>query len=206
MSEATTPEIDRLRAENDRLKEENYGYREKLRTAKDEKAALETRATSAETERDTLKTTVANLPTEQADEIKRLKGDLQARDHRDAWSAVKDQLNDKVSIEKVWAEIDYKPGDKLPTPEQIQEQLGKARESAPYLFKPADAAGPAHGATVTPAESALPPGPGYARGNPSNDAGAFTVRRSDTQNPDWMAINQGKFAAASAEGRLRWVD
>lgn len=205
MSEATT-DVEKLRAKIERLEDENYGYREKLRTAGTEKADLTTRLQAAETERDTLKTTVANLPTEQADEIKRLKGDLQARDHRDAWGTIKGQLNDKVSIEKVWAEIDYKPEGKPPTPEQITEQLGKAREAAPYLFRPADAAETAHGATVTPAESALPPGPGYARGNPSNDAGAFTVRRADTQNPDWMATNQGKLAAASAEGRLRWVD
>ena len=161
---------------------------------------------TAATERDALKEAATKAPGEQAAELERLKGELKTRDAKDAWSkAVGAELADKADVADVWAKAGYTPGDKPPTPEQITELVGKAREAAPYLFKPADAKSEARPGTGDAAQR-FQPGPGAGRGTPDTSTSRFVVRRSDFSDARWMHANQAKVASASADGSLVLVD
>lgn len=182
-------------------------HRLRARKANDELDEARKQVDALTADRDNLQGRLAAAPDALQSEVDRLKGEIRTRDHRDAWAAVKGELHDRVTVEKLWAEIGYTPGDQVPTAEQITEQVAAAREVAPFLFKTAETANDAsRGANGAQSNGGLPPGPGYGRGLPSTDAGFFTVRRSDLENPEWMQSNQGKLAAAGAESRVRFVD
>lgn len=101
---------------------------------------------TATTERDQWKTKAELLPTEQAERLKTLEGEIRLRDHRDAFRSVltaekaAHKLHDKASLDEVWTKIGYTPGDKLPTADEIAGMVGKAQEAAPYLFQVPDQA------------------------------------------------------------------
>jgi hypothetical protein len=162
------------------------------------------------TERDDFKGKVETSPAEWKSKAEALQAQLNSRDARDAWKAViGDGLRDKVTMEKVWAEIQYTPGDVIPTPEEITEQVKAARDAAPYLFKDETAetatAAPG-GATKTP----LPPlkeTVGVGRGAPDTSVRRVTVRHSQLQDPQWAldAKNQKMMANAQADGTLEIV-
>lgn len=209
MSEAMIAELTRqLIEERAKVKEvtaEAKGHRLKRKAAEGKLSEATKRIESLEGEVHKFKTKADEPPTDKDAEIERLRGEVRTRDHRDAWGPVKDQLHDKVTLEKVWSEIGYKPGDKTPTAEQVAEQVAKARETAPYLFKPAvDGQEAPRGAQADRDSAVLPPGPGFARGGSPNDVGFFTVRRADLNNQDWMERNQTKLAEAG--DRVRFVD
>lgn len=137
-----------------------------------------------------------------AAEVERLKGEIRTRDHKDAWSSIKDQLNEKVSVEKVWAEIGYQPGDTPPTPDQIKEQLGKAREAAPYLFKPAgETPAPAPGGAQQP-PARLNVGLEAGRGAPDTRTEKLYVRKSQLQDPGYAMSNSKSLGEAAKAGNL----
>lgn len=212
---ADDAELSRLHREIAELRAEAKRYRTGKREAIEQLSAVTKERDDAlgqvkalTTDRDTWKTKAEASPGEASQEVQRLQAELHTRDHRDAWASVRDELADKVTVEKVWAEIGYTPGDKIPTAEQIKERVDKARETVPYLFKvpdgtttPPGGASGGQGGGGTP-----PPGPGYGRGAPSKDAGFMVVRRSDAQNPAWMEANQSKLNDAFADNRVKWVD
>src|SRR5262249_40859085 len=69
-----------------------------------------------------------------------LKAARLARDHGDAWQrAIGPELADKATVEHVWREIGYQPGEQVPPPEAIREQARAAREAAAFLFQPVGA-------------------------------------------------------------------
>jgi hypothetical protein len=137
-------EINRLNSLISQRNDEAAGFRKKASALKKEveafsvereKSAADLKAALAEAEE--WKTKSTSSPDEWKAKAEEASAKLIARDHRDAWkTAVGDQLHDKVAVEKLWNEIGYQPGEAIPTPEQITEQISKAREAAPYLFKP----------------------------------------------------------------------
>jgi hypothetical protein len=140
-----------------------------------------------------------------------LQGKLHARDARDEWAKVLggDSLHEKVTIEKLWSEIGYTPGEALPTPEEITEQVKTARESVSYLFKdpgstPTPAPGGATKVVKPPLKETVPAG----RGAPGTTASRVTVRKSQLGDPKWALdpVNKKTLADASKAGVLDIVD
>jgi len=165
-------------------------------------------------ERDALKGKVESSPSEWKTKAEELQAALHARDAKDAWGQVlgKDTLRDKVTVEKLWAEIDYKPGDTPPTPEEITEQLATARESVPYLFKDVDATtttstNGSQGSQTT-AKSPLKETVAVGRGAPDKTASRVRVLKSQLQDPAWKLDkrNQEMMREAQANGVLDVVD
>jgi septal ring factor EnvC (AmiA/AmiB activator) len=167
------------------------------------KADRETLAAERDTlavERDDFKAKATAAPNEIQKKLDEATAALRSRDHRDAFkAAIGDQLADKVAVEKLWAEVDYKPGEALPTPESIQELVGKAREAAPYLFK-SDPGGSQQPQPKAPLAGAV----GGGRGGPDN-AGRFTVRKADLQDGQWIDDNWGKYQAAVKDGTVAYL-
>lgn len=143
-------------------------------------------------------------PDEKDATIGELKAKLLERDHRDAWKdAIGSELHEKASVEKLWREIEYKP-DGDPDPAKITEFVSKAKESAPYLFRPTDPAGQAGGAHQTSTSQAKPKAPltvasgDGGRGARDTSSGTVRISRSEMQEPGWMSKDKAKAAAFKA--------
>ena len=151
-------------------------------------------------ERDALQSS----PTEWQAKYEKIEGELRARDHRDLWQkTIGDQLNEKVTLEKVWAEIQYKPGDNLPSDSEIKSQVKAAREAAPYLFRqPSEAGTPAPaGAQSQPKGQSHVPFDA-SRGDRDTGISRFKVLRSDMRDSSFMMTHSKQIAEASKKGLL----
>lgn len=150
-------------------------------------------------------------PGEWKTKAEKLQAELHARDAKDAWKeAIGDSLRDKVTIEKLWKELEYTPGEAVPTPEEISEQLKAARESVPYLFKDADAtsATDPRGSTMPATKPPLKETVDGGRGAPVKTANRVTVRKSQLQDPEWKLDkrNQKMLTEAQEAGTLVVTD
>lgn len=162
-------------------------------------------------ERDTWKAKAEATPAALQADLDEARGQLRARDHRDAWrEALGGQLQDKVTVDDIWAKMTpaYQPGDQIPTAAEIREQAKAAQAAAPYLFKTPGAM-PANGAAA-PTPSAQPP-PLMAplapsRGAPDTAARRFEVRKSQSRDPAWMRANQKNIEEARQAGTLAFVE
>ena len=129
---------------------------------------------------------------------------VRARDHKDAWTAaIGRDLAEKVPVEKVWAELGYQPGAELPTPAEIVEQAGRARDAAPYLFKPASApeATASRDATQAP-RARLTVGMDAGRGDRVTGTEKLYVRESQLKDPRFTLPHTRALAEASRTGNL----
>lgn len=140
-----------------------------------------------------------------------LQAKLHARDAKDAWAEVlgKDTLHEKVTVEKLWTEIGYTPGETLPTSEEITEQVKTARESAPYLFNAkVETTTPAPGGATKAARPPLKETVPAGRGAPDTTASRVTVSRAQLQDPKWALdpANKKTIADASKRGVLDVID
>jgi hypothetical protein len=151
-------------------------------------------------ERDALKSS----PTEWQAKYEKIEQELRARDHRDVWQkAIGDQLNEKVTLEKVWAEIQYQVGEQLPSESEIKSQVKAAREAAPYLFRQPSEAGTPAPAGAQPQSKATSHVPFDAsRGAPDTGSPRYKVLRSDMQNASFMMSHSKQIAEASRKGVL----
>jgi hypothetical protein len=148
-------------------------------------------------------------PDEKDATITELQGKILERDHRDAWNKViGSELHDKASVEKLWREVEYKPEGE-PDPAKITEWVGKAKEAAPYLFRPTDPAGKAGGPASNGASQVrrepLKVTDSDGRGARDRTAGPSTYRRSDVQEPGWESKNK-ELAQAIRSGEATLVD
>lgn len=180
-------EVTRLNSEVGRLNKEAKDRRISGGKAKKLAEDLEKQVADLTRDRDEWKGKATAAPGELQATVDRLTGQLRERDHGDAWkAAVGDQLADKVGVRKLWQELQYTPGESVPTPEQIAEQLGKAREAAPYLFRPAaePAAADPGGSQQPPARPPLGAAPAGGRGDRDTAASkVLRVKAADLRNP-----------------------
>lgn len=195
--------IQQLEKEAAELRAESKNHRLKKNKAAEELAAAHKQIEALAAERDQWKAKADASPGELQAKLDAATAQLRDRDHRDAFGgAVKDQLADKATIQDLWAKINYKPGEALPTPEQISELVLQARDAAPYLFKPA----PEPGATdprgsTQPAKAPLSGAQGGGRGDLDTASKTrVTYTREDIARPDWMTTNP-RLAEALREGR-----
>jgi|SRR5580658_3848341 hypothetical protein len=188
------------------LTRENRDTRLKLREEEKQHGELKTAHTALTTDRDTWKTKAEADPPALQLKLDEAQAQLRSRDHKDAWkAALGDQLGDKVTVEDVWAKLDYKPKEKIPTAAEITEQVKPAQGAAPYLFK----AGPrsASGTVVPqkggpPLVTAVP----ASRGASDSAARGFEVRKSNSRDPKWMRENQKQIEEARKAGALVFTD
>jgi hypothetical protein len=165
--------------------------------------------------RDALQEKLDTAPDQWRAKLETAEAQLRARDHRDAWArAVGAELHEKVSVEKLWSEVDYQPEGEV-DPTRIDELVNAAREAAPYLFKPAGA--PAQRRQQTPAAeprgSQRPAAPvpfdtglaGGRGGRDTSSAGMYRVRESDLSDPLWMRDNQARLAEARRNGTFQVI-
>jgi hypothetical protein len=183
----------------------------RLELRAEQHAHAETKAAHATlaTERDTWKGKAEADPPALQAKLDETLGQLRARDHRDAWrEAVGAHLNDGATVEDIWAKIQYTPGEKIPTPAEITEQVKAAQSAAPYLFKPGSiptngqhrpTAGP-----ITPPPLTAPIVP--SRGAPDTAARRFEIRKSQSRDPAWMKQNYDAISEARQAGTLTFVD
>lgn len=211
--------VSHLRAEIARLGEENKRVKAEAIKRRKAKGDLQARLDEAEkqiksltSERDDWKGKAETVPDPDAKDtrIAELEKSLRLRDRRDDWRKPLDgKLRDKVTTEDVWAAAGYEPGAEPPTEQQLADLLGKAREARPYLFRDDDdrAGATSAGAPGGARDAGSLFGPGGGQGAPDRDTGKFLrVRRSDGQDPVFMAQNQSKIAEAMSNGTLRWID
>lgn len=170
---------------------------------RDDSKELETLRAERETwtkERDALKSS----PTEWQAKYEKIESELRARDHRDVWQkAIGSELNEKVTLEKVWAEIQYKVGENIPSESEIKAQARAARDAAPYLFRQPSEAGTPAPAGAQPQPKATSHVPFDAsRGAPDTGTSRFKVLRSDMQNASYMMTHSKQIADASRKGTL----
>lgn len=137
-------------------------------------------------ERDEFKVKAEAAPADLTKQIGDLQGQLRSRDHRDAFSSVKEfavkgedgteakyTLNDGVSVDDLWTGLGYKPEGDIPDQARITGILSEGRASKPYLFKPSEGAG---------APQSLPqprrePGPGNGTRPQTGNAAPPSVRQ-----------------------------
>lgn len=200
-------ELERELAET---KTEAKKRRLELRELKEAHATLQTERTALEGDRDQWKTKAEAAPGTVQAENDQLRQELRTLRHHAAWEkAVSDQLHDKVTVDKLWGELQYKPGDELPTPEQITEQVKAARESAPYLFKNGvettqDASGEAKRARPSPLDVQT----SASQGRPDTSSRtAFRVTKQQLGDARWMSdrLNQKALSEAQQNGSLEIV-
>lgn len=170
---------------------------------RDESKELEALRAEKETwtrERDALKSS----PTEWQAKYEAIEKELRTRNHRDVWQkTIGDQLNEKVTLEKVWAEIQYQAGENIPSESEIKSQVKAARDVAPYLFRQPSESGMPAPAGAQPQSKATSHVPFDAsRGDRDTGQPRFTVRKSDMQNVSFMMSNSKKIAEASRNGTL----
>lgn len=132
-----------LSAENSSLRAENADRREKGQAVKRELADLKDEYATIAKQRDEFRARAEAGPVELEGKIAELEGTLRARDHRDAFAAVREfvgpdgkkyNLAPKVTTEAVWSQLGYKPEGEKPDGQAIAARYGKALESHPYLF------------------------------------------------------------------------
>jgi hypothetical protein len=186
-------------------------YRLRLRDEEKAHGELKTAHGTLTKEHDDLKTKSTQTPDEWKAKHDDLQGKLRARDARDEWAKVlgPDALRDKVTIEKLWRDLEYTPGEAVPTPEEIAEQVTKARESVPYLFN--DKAETATNGSGEPTKVVKPPlkeTDATRRGAPDKTSSRVTVSRSQLQDPKWKLDPQNKemLTDATKRGVLDIVD
>jgi hypothetical protein len=196
--------INELTAQVASRKEQAKRHAEQLKSVAELRAAHE----ALIKDRDHWKEKAEAAPSALQAKLDEATGQLRARDHRDAWKeAVADQLNDKVTIDDIWAKLGYQPGEAIPTTDQIREQVKPAQVAAPYLFKPGATPtdrppGPRTSATPPPLVAPVAP----SRGAPDTAARRFEVRKSDSRNPAWMRANQDNIDEARKAGTLAFVE
>jgi hypothetical protein len=123
--------------------------------------------------------------------VAELKKQLATRDRRDEWKGyLKDALVDGVPVEDLWAKAGYEPADEALSEDQYTELVGKAREAAPYLFKPPAGAGEAaDAAKASPGNGqAKRPAAGLGGGQGAPDRGRLrvTYTREELMQPGWQ--------------------
>lgn len=169
-------------------------YRTQRKEALDKLAAAEARI--AEMEK------AAGKPDAWKERAEKAESALLTIRHRDAFAGkLAGKLRDKATVEDVWSKAGYTPSGEPPTEEAIDELLGKAREAAPFIFveEGQEPTTPPGGATQVPATA---PPPGAGRGAPGTTSGRMVITSANLADPAWMAVNQGKIAAAQADGTL----
>jgi hypothetical protein len=182
--------VEELSAENASLKAENRDRRIRNKAATTELEDLRAQVKLVETERDGFKTTATALPGEKDATIASLTGKLLARDHRDAFAAVKDfdgvvdpktgktpkyKLADGVTIDALWQLSQYKAEGATPDAQAVTTKLGEAAKAHPFLFATVDTAADAAARSI--AVSAREGGPGVDKG-----ASSATLLASSTDS------------------------
>lgn len=133
------------------------------------------------------------------------------RTHKDAFKSLYEDselgLNKAVNVDRLWQILGYQPNGAEPDLAAIKEQVGKLRESDPYLFtSPSQSAGEngpvgPNGATASqPKREPLSRGLDAGRGKPAVPPGRFVVRREQAADPEFMRLNQDRIAEASRNG------
>jgi TolA-binding protein len=194
--------IDDLTGENASLKSENISRRKALKETKSAFEKLQAEHGQATKERDDYKGKAEAGPTELTSKIADLEGKLRSRDHRDAFSAVKDfevlgqdgnpskfKLREGVTIEALMKLTDYKAEGETPDAKAVTTRLGDAMKANPGLFEaagetPTHAPGGASRYPVGPREAG-PVGSG-ARANdtpPARDADGWLASQKATRRP-----------------------
>jgi hypothetical protein len=185
-------------------------------------AQLTEQVTSLTTDVNRWKTQATAEPDAVAQENVRLKAEIQKRDNQSAWlKVVGKELHPKATVEKIWQEIGYQPGDTVLTEDKIKEQISLAKESAPYLFQVNGEETPQNGSeepkggkkesSSSTKQEPLDVEWGGSRGNSgAGGSGAHTVkvRKTDMQNPKWALnpANQKMIREANAAGNLEILD
>lgn len=133
------------------------------------------------------------------------------RDHRDVWNAnINGKLVDGVPLEEIWSKIGYEPSEQPPTAERIAEQLERARQVAPYLFRPAQTGG-----TPGRAPTPIPPAGGQpeartrlsvpidlSRGGRSSGPTELVITKSQLQDPNFFRNNRKAIIEAQKNNSL----
>jgi hypothetical protein len=172
--------IEELSAENASLKSENKDRRIRNKAAATELDQLKAQLATITADRDTHKATATALPGEKDAQIADLTGKLLARDHRDAFAAVKDfdgpvdpttgkapkhKLADGVTIDALWQLAKYKAEGATPDAQTVAKTLGEAAKAHPFLFSTVDTAADAAARPIVVA--AREGGPGAGKGETS---------------------------------------
>lgn len=136
------------------------------------------------------------------------------RDHKEAWKEIATKkLVDGVPLEEIWGKIGYNPGSEVPGPDQILEQLEKARSVAPYLFRvdgPTDKPESQQG-TKTPERDtrgrlAVTNGLDLSRGSRTANPGEYVISKSQLRDPNFFRLNQKSINEASKNNALVVTD
>ena len=176
-------------------------------------ATLSARAKAAEKEAKDLKAQLAKAP--KADDVAKLRNELNAGRHNDAFKAKALKLGIKPELVEVLRRASgYQAADGEPDESAIKAAIratvkasgGKATWCAP---KPAEGTAPADGTAAKPGETPaapakparLPRGVGSERGASGKPAG-LTVTRAQASDPKWMHENRAAYNAACADGTL----
>lgn len=200
-------EIQRLNAAVAKANAESAKRRKDLRAAEDRVAKAEAQLAELTADRDRWKGQAEAAPGDQAKRITDLENQIRFRDHRDAFrEALSGQLRDKVTVDKVLAEIGYAPGESVPTAEEIAELVGKARDAAPYLFASEEGETPAPSREGTTQPNGKPlSGPGGGRGGPDTTPGKVRYTVDEIRAPGWEK-KRPELSKAFAEGRAERIE
>lgn len=150
--------INELQTENATIKAEAKDRRLKAKGLTGELETLRKQVTDLTAERDQVRQKAEAGPTEFTARIAELEGQLRTRDHRDAFSGVKDfetvgpdgkpakyRLNDGVKPEAIWQLTGYKAEGETPDAATVTTRYAEALQAHPYLFA---AASPETGTTA----------------------------------------------------------
>ena len=109
-------EISRLNKALSDANGEAAKYRKERAALRKERDRLATDKAQLQADHDRWKSKAETEPNDWKTRAEGFEKQLRARDHRDEWTKVlKDQLADKVTVEKLWEEVKYSRGDQVPT-------------------------------------------------------------------------------------------
>lgn len=199
--------IDELQGENAQLRSESKDRRLKTKKLREEQEALQQTVKQLEGERDEWRQKYESSPSELGTRHDELLGKYRTLLHRTAFEqkAAVHKVRPEA-VEALWKLSDYQADSDEVDEARMEQVFAEARQAHKYLFQPDEDATPAPNPAPAPVtKPALVGAVGNGRGG-SLDPNRFLVRKSDTQNADWMMKNQARMAEAAANGSLVLAD
>jgi hypothetical protein len=145
-------------------------------------------------ERDTVKAKYEAAPSELAEEVSRLKGEIRTRDHKSKFTALaKASKVREDALEDLWSLTGWKADADEVNEEAMSQAIRGAVEKRPYLLVQEEAQ------VEAPEPPPMQPPPAAGKGVP---LGSFVVSPENLRDPVWIYQNQKAMSVAKKEGRL----
>lgn len=196
--------IDELTGENATLKSEAKNRRIAGKKAGQELADLRKDHDALVKDRDSWKGKAEAAPSDLAEKVKQLEGQIRDGKHRSAFAKAAEAAGvEPKAVEDLWTLSGYKAEADEPDAPSIERAIAGAKEARPYLFRPAgEGQGEGQGQPAKePLKLKVPVDNSRGSGQGAGPT-AFRVTSANLQDLGWMQANAARINEARAAGTL----